>query len=158
MGKKYTLYVEDKEVDKKGLKERFDKYNQMYFGGKLGKCSFFWELDNHGYRWYGTYVHYSTKTGEAQSKIGITRNVHWTEETLKELLVHEMLHMYIRTVEGKWHDGILGHGRRFRAHCRRLQRDYGLNIRAYQEYEPINIKKAPPRRLWEKVLMWLIDW
>ena len=154
MGKKYALLVEDKEVDKKGLQERFDKYNQMYFGGKLGKCSFIW-IPKGGY--FGVYLDCITKAKKIQSKIGITRNVHWTEETLKEILVHEMVHMYIRTVEGKRHDGIICHGRRFRAHCKRLKRDYGLNIKSYQEYEPINKKIAPPRKLWEKVLMWLID-
>ena len=69
--------------------------------------------------------------------------------------MHEMIHMYVRTVEGKRMDGLLGHGRRFRRHCRRLKRDYGLLIRIHSDFGYINPKLKP--KLWEKIMLWIID-
>ena len=42
MGKKLTLNVEGTEFTKKDLKDRFEKYNKLYFYGRLGKCKFHW--------------------------------------------------------------------------------------------------------------------
>ncbi|MBR4722853.1 MAG: SprT-like domain-containing protein [Muribaculaceae bacterium] len=154
MGKKYTLRVDGKEVTKDGLKERFDRYNKLYFWGKLGKCDFFWLATGPGF--CGKYAEKKAKNGKISSRIGITRSVRWTDETLKELMVHEMIHMYVSTVEGKAHDGVLGHGRRFRAHCKRLKNDFGLSIRKNGGFEETN--KKPSTKIWEKVLLWLIDW
>ena len=152
MRKKFTLSVDGNELTKADIKMRYDKYNKMYFDGKLGKCKFLWLSPNEGV--YGHYVAQPTKKG-LESKIGVARNTYWTEENLRKLLVHEMIHMYIRTVEGKIIDGLLGHGRRFRAHCKRLKKDYGLNIRILDDFGYKN-KKLYPKQ-WEKVLMWLID-
>lgn len=154
MGKKLTLHVDGKELSKTDLKERFDRYNKKYFWGKLGKCDFFWLTSGPGN--YGKYSCNRTKDGKTHSKIGITRSVLWTDDTLEILLVHEMIHMYTTTVEGKKLDGVLGHGRRFRAHCKRLKEDFGLVITAHRDYKEIDKKFSP--KLWEKVLLWLIDW
>ena len=153
MGKKLTLCVDGKEISKIGLKERFDHYNRLYFDGKLGKCDFFWLLSKPGF--YGKYATSQDKNGKIKSKIGITRSVKWTEQSLKELLVHEMIHMYVTTIEGKSYDGLLGHGRRFRSHCKRLKEDFGLIITIHG-YSWCEDKKLSPK-LWEKVLLWLID-
>lgn len=153
MVKHLTLNVDGKELTKADLKERFKKYNELYFDGKLGSCSFFWMPQNQGD--YGAYIAQPTKNG-LKSKIGIARNTMWTEENLKELLVHEMIHMYITTVEGRSHDGILGHGRRFRTHCKRLKNEFGLIIKVHGDFGHIK-KELSPKKL-EKVLLWLIDW
>lgn len=50
------------------------------------------------------------------------------EYKLKEILIHEMVHMYVRTVEGVKHDGLFGHGRRFKKHKRRLKKEFGIFI------------------------------
>ena len=105
MGKKLTLKVEGEELTKKDIKERFDKYNKMYFGGKLGKCEILWGLVNNAD--YGAYHAYEKEDG-LHSRIWVGRNTIWTEEGLRELLVHEMIHMYVRTVEGKRMDGLFG--------------------------------------------------
>lgn len=154
MGKKLTLKFEGGvELTKADIEERFDRYNKMYFGGKLGKCRFFWLTRTGGD--YGCYTPQPSKNGLI-SKIGIGRNTIWTEDNLRELLVHEMVHMYIRTVEGKRFDGLLGHGRRFRAHCRRLKKDYGIVIHIHCENFGL-IDKKPSPKLWERVLLWIID-
>ena len=105
MGKKLTLKVEGEELTKKDIKERFDKYNKMYFGGQLGKCEILWGLVNNAD--YGAY-HAHEKEDGLHSRIWVGRNTIWTEEGLRELLVHEMIHMYVRTVEGKRMDGLFG--------------------------------------------------
>ena len=153
MGRKLTLNLNGDELTKKDLKERFDKYNKLYFYAKLGKCDFFWLISEPGF--YGKYATKRTKNGEIKSKIGITRSVKWTEESLKELLVHEMIHMYVTTIEGKSHDGVLGHGRRFRAHCKRLKDKFSLIIRIHGDFGHNKNELSP--KMWEKVLLWLID-
>lgn len=153
MVKHLTLNVDGKELTKADLKERFNKYNELYFDGKLGSCSFFWMSPNQSI--YGKYIGQPTKNG-LKSKIGVARNTMWTEENLKKLLVHEMIHMYITTIEGKSLDGIIGHGRRFRAHCKRLKNKFGLIIKARDDFGYIKKELSPKK--WEKVLLWLIDW
>lgn len=63
--------------------------------------------------------------------------------------------MYVRTIEGVRIDGVLGHGRHFRKHCRRLLKDYGLKIEVHPKFEYINKKLFP--KMWERVILWLID-
>ena len=48
MGKKFTLSVDGAELTKADIKMRYDKYNKMYFDGKLGKCKFLWLSPNEG--------------------------------------------------------------------------------------------------------------
>ena len=153
MGKKLTLNVEGTEFTKKDLKDRFEKYNELYFYGRLGKCKFHWMSPNGGD--YGEYTVQYNKSGIVSS-IGVARNTVWTEENLMEILVHEMIHMYIRTVEGKKFDGILGHGVRFRSHCKRLKKDYGLCVRIHPTFGYINKKLSP--KLLGRVILWLFDW
>lgn len=154
MGKKWTLSVDGKELSKNEIKERFDLYNKLYFEGKLGKCDFFWLISKPGF--YGKYLDKHAKNGKIYSKNGITRSVQWTEDTLKELLVHEMIHMYITTVEGKAHDGVLGHGKRYRAHCKRLKDDFGLVIRIHGDFGQKDTKVSL-KKILGKTILWLID-
>ena len=64
--------------------------------------------------------------------------------------------MYVRTVENVRFDGLLGHGYHFRKHQKRLNKKFGLNIEIHPNLECIDNKKRIPK-LWEKVLLWLID-
>ena len=61
MGRKLTLNVDGNELTKADLKERFDKYNELYFEGKLRSCSFLWMSSNQGV--YGKYIGQPTKNG-----------------------------------------------------------------------------------------------
>ena len=92
MGKKLTLKVEGEELTKKDIKERFDKYNKMYFGGKLGKCQFLWGLVNNAD--YGAYHAYEKEDG-LHSRI-------WVVEIpfgLKNIAVFDTAHVRIVKVE-----------------------------------------------------------
>ena len=152
MGKKYTLLLNGKETGREILYELFDKYNKMYFNGELGKCRFYWLISGST---YGKYNFETKKNGKIESRIGMSRNVRWTDETLRDVLVHEMIHMYVTTVEGKHFDGLLGHGRHFRKHMKRLNKTYGMNIMVCNDLELIVDK--PKDGLLGKIFIWLFD-
>lgn len=136
------------------LKILFDKYNELYFWGKLGKCEFhFFPRNNCSAGWYH---HKRIRNGKIKSQIWLGKCVKWTDLVLKEVLVHEMIHMYNATIENAPHDGLLGHGWRFRRHRRRLKRDSGINIYIHGGYDYIDTRQRPA--LWEKVILFLIDW
>ena len=71
MANKLTLNVDGVELTKADLRELFDKYNALYFEGKLPGCKFFWLSSNHCA--YGKYIGQPTKKGLI-SKIGVARN------------------------------------------------------------------------------------
>ena len=70
-------------VDKQELKRRYNEYNNLYFGGRLGKCS----LSYNYITPYGRYL-YGQK---GKSTIIISKNVRWTDKALGDVLVHEMV-------------------------------------------------------------------
>ena len=153
MGKELKLWVDGNELSKDGIKERFDRYNNQYFGGVLGTCSFFWLNAEPGFN--GKYAEMCTSDGKVHSQIGINRKIHWTEEGFRDLLVHEMIHMYVSTIDGKKHDGLFGHGRHFRAQCKRLKAEFGLDIKAHGGLGRTD--KQLSLKLWEKIVLWIID-
>ena len=102
------------------LKQLFDEYNKLYFNNSLTRCKFHLHKDDYS---YATYIY--KKNGI--SHIWLTTDTYWTESLLKEVLIHEMIHHYIRTVENKT-GGIFGHNWRFRKQCRRIEKNYGIKI------------------------------
>lgn len=114
------------DIKKEELQRKFNEYNNLYFEGKLGPCRFYFLSKKCGI--YGKYIDPLKSNGERESRIGINKYLVPDEEFLKKLLVHEMVHMYVATIQGVRHDGLFGHGFRFRRHKRRLKRDFGLKI------------------------------
>lgn len=108
------------EITKKLLKELFKKYNSLYFDNVLPICEFHYlKLDS-----IGTYTN-GGKTG----KIWITNDVDWTDETLRDVLVHEMIHHYVKSVYGKNEYIFFRHGFRFRKKMKEINKKYKLNIK-----------------------------
>lgn len=142
------------ELTKQYLREKFSEYNKLYFYGKLGKCDFHFFSKNNGN--YGWYNYKQDNNGSIKSEIWVGTCVNWTEETLKELLIHEMIHMYNRTIDNRKIVGILGHGRLFRKQCRRIKKEFGIEIKKHPDYEYINKKFSP--KIWERILLFIIDW
>ena len=131
-------------VNKQELKRRYNEYNTMYFGGRLGKCT----LSYNYITPFGRYIF----DQKARSTIIISKNVLWTEEALSDVLAHEMVHMYLRTVLHIRIDGLFGHGPVFRLVCLRLRLKHGLNTKVhYFEYDCLG--KGHPHSRWEKILM-----
>lgn len=141
-------------VTKELIKDRYDKYNRAYFGGVLGKCRFFFL--NKNCPCFGRYTCHRNSKGELISDIWVGRNTVWNEENLREILIHEMIHMYVRTIDNRRVDGILGHGWRFMRQCHRIKREYGIGIRKHPNFGFINKKLYP--KMWERVVLFLIDW
>lgn len=141
------------KLSKELIKNRFDIYNAKYFEGKLGKCKFY--IFNKTIYAFGKYSDILLKNGKIDSRIYIGQYFKLTEENLERILVHEMIHMYVRTIEGVKFDGLLGHGRHFRKHQKRLNKEFGLNIEVHPRLECVNGKPLPKR--WERILLWLID-
>ena len=142
------------EPTKQDLKELYDECNQMYFWGRLGKCDFMFFSRNVGF--LGWYNSREDKNGKPKDRIWIGTCVYWTPKDLRQTMIHEMVHMYNYRVEKKLWRGILGHGPCFRKHRRRIKRDFGIDIMAFHDLKYRSKKVAPPK-LWEKVLIWLID-
>lgn len=141
------------KLTKELLKEKFAEYNKAYFYGKLGACKFGFLCKSDGL--YGKFCAQENRSGNLIGRILLGTCIEWDEERLKSVLIHEMIHMYVRIIEGRTFDGLLGHGRRFRYHKRRLMRDYGIKIEIHGNYEHIDKKLSP--KLWERVFLWLID-
>lgn len=106
--------------------DKFNEYNKLYFDGKLGQCKFYFLGKKCGS--LGKYLYYDCINGKSESRIGIKKDIDNFELRLKYILIHEMVHMYVTTVEGVKHDGLFGHGRRFRKHKRRLKKEFGIFI------------------------------
>lgn len=143
------------DVTKEELKRRFDAYNKLYFFGSLGKCEF--HFLNKNVIVLGKYN--EKKNGRGRTpQIWLGQSVVWTDTLLKNVLIHEMIHMYNFTVEGCKFDGILGHGRHFRRQCRRLKRNYGLDISAHSFDSKVQYKVHTERAgVFWRFLHWLID-
>lgn len=139
-------------VTKQALNKRFNEYNRLYFNNQLGKC----RLSCLYMKDFGAYFFNDKKKDVVKSQIFIAKNVRWTEEALRDTLIHEMIHMYVRTILCKKHDGLLGHGCAFRKECRRIKKEFGLNITIHG-FEIEGLRKEPPTKLWEKVLLCIID-
>lgn len=144
--------TKDIEVTKQEIASRFARYNQMYFGGRLGRCRFSYQPCFY----LGMYQYFPEAKGRPRSKITINSKVCWTDETLRTVIVHEMVHMYTRTVLNVRYDGVFNHGIRFKRECRRLKRDFGIVITT-NGYDLHYLKNTPYPKLWERVLQFLLD-
>ena len=107
------------EVNKAVIKDLYKEYNKLYFNGVLSLC------DCHYIKIHALGL-YTNQNGKG--KIWINNHVDWTEETLRQVLVHEMIHHYVRTIDGKNEYIFFGHGIRFRKQMRRINREFGLGI------------------------------
>lgn len=141
------------KITKELIKERFEEYNQKYFNKQLGRCNFYLLPKNKSI--LGKYNGREDKKGTPIDRIGIGTNVIWTEDAFKHVLIHEMVHMYNRRIDNCVWDGVLGHGRHFRRQCRRLKREFGIDVLTLPDVEYIKKEFSP--KLWERIILWLID-
>lgn len=140
------------KITKGDVEKRFNEYNQLYFKGELGKCLIsYLYIDG-----FGKYTYNPKVKGSIKSRIIISKSVTWTEEALRDTLIHEMIHMYVRTVIGKRIDGLLGHGCAFKKECRRIKKNFGINITIHG-FEIEHLRKGPSPKFWEKALLYVID-
>ena len=124
------------KIDKAYLRLKFKEYNKLYFGRKLITPQFTTFLSGRGY--LGICYYHKDKS---RMKISIARNVDWTEETLRKVLVHEMIHLYLFQNVG-YRQGN-SHGKHFREMAEKIKETDGLVITKFNpEIILINKKKT----------------
>lgn len=109
------------KVTKYVLEDLFDQYNKQFFDGILVKPQLTTYI---GESTMGIF-NVSERRGKMNLKILIARNVRYTPEDLRDVLVHEMIHLYVYQEIGPG----FGHKKPFIDKMNELNAKYGLDIR-----------------------------
>ena len=132
-----------RKINKDILKELFVEYNDLYFNSMLKTPRF------------GTYkgmtalgTLFTWKDNVKRPKLEIATNVDWTEVSLRSVLVHEMVHLYLWQTDK---DGDRRHGKRFKAVMRRLNENYNLGVKTRNSEIHYNDRKPVIQRIWNKI-------
>ena len=88
---------------------------------------------------YGRYTNKQDDDGTVHGKIWITNDVDWTEDVLREVIVHEMIHHYVKSIKKKNEYLFFKHGFQFRKKMRQLNKDF--KFKAIKDGEVLNIGK-----------------
>lgn len=138
------------KITKEDLKVRFDEYHHQYFNSVLPQC----EFSVIKLSCLGRYMFSSGKNGKRKCRIRLTSDVNWTEETLRDVLIHEMIHHYVVAIDGckgidgfSWY-GLFGHGKRFRRQVRRIKREHGLKIHIHGDSNLYHKNERVPTTRW----------
>ena len=111
------------DISKADMAALFDECNGEYFGGVLKKCRYsLFKSESQ----YARYTKHYTKKG-FEGHIWFSYVHEWDYNLFKTVMIHEMIHHYLRSVEHS-SGGLFRHNWRFRRQCRRLKRDYGIII------------------------------
>ena len=113
------------EITKELLKQKFIEYNELYFNNELPMCTFSYNYMRDA---FGRYTTHTKNNGQKVGHIWISKSIDLDEEMFRELLVHEMIHHYVRTIDGVFFDGFFCHGRHFVRQVKRIKKEYGLEI------------------------------
>ena len=125
------------------IEEKFEEYNKLYFRGRL-----LWPYEFYlirSFRCFGRFScnHHSPGSRLRNVRIGISMYYDWTEEQLRDVLVHEMLHYKLersKNVEKKMH------GPRFQKAAAEMNEKYGLNIQVHPTLQGLKVSAAAPKR------------
>jgi hypothetical protein len=140
-------------ITKESLSVLYSEYNRLYFNNKLGKCSFSFFSKKVSYLgWYDGKV---LKNGKVKDKIWIGKSVIWTEDLLKKILLHEMIHMYNNRIDKCKYNGLFGHGKYFKIQCKRIQNEFGIDVLDLPKIEFLDKKFSPS--LLERILLFIFD-
>lgn len=112
------------------LKKLYHCCNVKYFNGVLKTPKF---KIIYSYTYYASFI---------PGLISFNRNVKWTDEYLMELMVHEMIHQYIRQ---KRYRHLFSHGIIFRLIMCRLNKKYNLKIRVHPKIDFIKPQRKSKR-------------
>ena len=116
------------EITKELLKQKFEEYNKLYFNNELPMCTFSYNYMKDA---FGRYTTHTKSNGRKIGHIWISKSIDLDEEMLRELLVHEMIHHYVRIIEGVFFDGFFCHGRHFVRQIKRIKKEHGLEIQVF---------------------------
>ena len=145
------------KITKDDLKVRFDEYNRLYFDSVLPLC----EFSVFKMSCLGRYMFSFGKDGKRKYGIGLSSDVNWTEESLRDVLIHEMIHHYVVVIDGckgidgfSWY-GLFGHGKRFRRQVRRIKREHGLKIHIHGDSNLYHKNERVPTTRWGKFVRYI---
>ena len=124
-------------LDKFTLVASFTEYNNKYFGGILPYPEF--KLRK-SYLTFGYFsCNYNTDYSMYNCVLEISKRYNYTEEQLRDIMVHEMIHYYL-AYTGK--DVKMKHGKEFEKMANSLNKKYGLNITATIDSTPYEKKPS----------------
>lgn len=122
------------KVTKKELERRFNEYNDLYFEGQLPCPKRFelWTIQTKCVGWVRAVWDRRTRAFDTIFHIN-ARLYRWTDENLRSVMVHEMIHMYIEDYMRpvRWWHWIFPpkqHDSMFVKVMNDLNERYGLNI------------------------------
>ena len=120
-------------LTKKKVEEIFDDCNQKYFNNEVERPIVF-ELWTPSKHIAGMVRPIYIKSKKLSSALHISNNFNWREEDLIEVILHEMIHLYIKDyIKPKrwWH--ILfppkQHNKKYKEIMNELNNKFGLNIK-----------------------------
>ncbi len=123
------------KISNEYIKELFDRYNVEYFKGEL-VCkkfgTFFTHIES------GDHILGKCLCEGMKSKIWISSNALWDEDSLRDVMLHEMIHLYNAEILGKPDHFPFFHGRRFIRKVKELEKEYGIRVKILSE---VYIKK-----------------
>jgi hypothetical protein len=124
------------EITKELLKKEFEKYNKMYFNNELEMCEF-------RYYYFGSFGLYSMKCKNNKDigVISFSKNVEWNEEMIKQIMIHEMIHHYVHTIEHVGFGVLSHHGKHFIRQIKRIKKEYNYEVFVCYPYWKFKIKK-----------------
>jgi len=119
------------EYTQKDVIELYRLYNKLYFNGQLRMPRITFTPGGIGRG--GLYsCRLSKKLRKpSQERIWLNSEIYFTEKTMRELLVHEMLHQYLRMVGRA--DPIV-HGWNYTIEAWKLKWKYGVDVHAHWHY------------------------
>lgn len=135
MAKKKSKYI---KLTKQDIEDMFDECNAAYFNGEVERPKKF-EIWTPQKKILGlTRPMRNLHTGNVSAALHISRRYNWTTETLRQVVVHEMIHLligdYIEPLSFWQRLPLIGrffitlHDQRFIDKMNELNAKYGLNI------------------------------
>ena len=123
------------KITKDLLKEKFKEYNKLYFDDKLPRCDI---RTSSAYRYYGLFsCKYHEKYKKATFKtITISDLFDYTDDNLKDVLIHEMIHLFLVEKKKLFNDS-MKHGPEFQKMAKEFNEKYNLNIRVKRDWGEI---------------------
>lgn len=127
------------------LEKKFNEYNTLYFNDSLPTPSF--RIIN-SYRNCGKFrfIEIPSRKKINHERIEISGYYDWTEEQLRDVIIHEMIHFYV--IRNHMEDEKDSHGGEFMKIANELNEKYGMNISKKTDITTLKRKKGSPILSW----------